>query len=88
MLYIIAYDIAHRKRLARVAKVLKMYGVRQQKSVFACEIRAEQLAQLTQKLRAIIRPLQDKVRIYRMCETCCTMSALQKVITEEEGLFY
>jgi CRISPR-associated protein Cas2 len=76
MLYLVAYDITHRRRLARVAKILKRYGVRRQKSIFLCEITPEQLALLLVQLRTAIRPSTDKVRIYRLCETCCTMSAL------------
>jgi len=35
---IVAYDIADERRLARVAKIVKDYGVRVQKSIFEVSV--------------------------------------------------
>lgn len=50
MNYLIAYDICNAKRLVKVAKCLRRYGLRQEKSVFVCNLEKRQLTSLCNEL--------------------------------------
>ena len=50
-MYLIAYDISDPRRLRRVAKLLNRFGVRIQKSVFACDIDDRRYGDLKRRLR-------------------------------------
>lgn len=65
MRYLIAYDIADDQRRDDVATLLSGYGPRVQLSVFECDIPApREAARLRARLREIIEPAEDQVRIY------------------------
>lgn len=70
MFVLVAYDIANRKRLYRVAKLMEDYGTRVQRSVFECRLDADELAGLLMRVKDIIKKREDKVQIYHICETC------------------
>ncbi|MFP4393444.1 MAG: CRISPR-associated endonuclease Cas2 [Desulfohalobiaceae bacterium] len=55
----------------KVAKVLKGYGQRLQKSAFECpELSERRFLQLKDKLEGLIDHTQDSVRFYRQCKGC------------------
>ncbi len=64
MLTIIAYDIAHPKRLKKIADTCKDYGARAQYSVFECHLEADQLDRLWQRLTTIANPEEDRLVAY------------------------
>lgn len=65
MLYLITYDIADDRRREDVATLLSGYGPRVQLSVFECDLRSRrEAASLRGKLRALIDPIEDQIRIY------------------------
>jgi CRISPR-associated protein Cas2 len=65
MRYVIAYDIADDRRREDVATTLSGYGPRVQLSVFECEVRTRlDQAALQAKLRELIDPVEDQVRMY------------------------
>lgn len=67
--YVIAYDIADDGRREDVATLLSGYGPRVQLSVFECDVRSRQeSADLQGKLRALIDPVEDQVRLYPLDE--------------------
>lgn len=67
MLYLIAYDIADDQRREDVATLLSGYGPRVQLSVFECELpNSRDAAKLRGKLRELIDPVEDQVRIYSL----------------------
>ena len=68
--YVISYDIADDARRLRVARVLEGYGERVQRSVFECYLDERQLARLKRQVGKAIRPEEDSVRFYRLCEGC------------------
>lgn len=71
MFYVVTYDISDDRRRTKVAKILEDFGDRVQYSVFEMELaRAEQLADLRQRLEAVIDPRVDGVRIYFLCQGC------------------
>src|SRR5258708_71513 len=62
--YVIAYDIAHPKRLRRVARLLERRGVRCQYSVFLFRGTAAELTALLDELAGLIRPAEDVVQAW------------------------
>lgn len=60
-LYIVAYDIADRKRWRRVFKLMKGYGAWLQLSVFQCRLTARRRVELAARLEAIIHHSEDHV---------------------------
>jgi len=80
MIYMICYDIASPRRLSRVARVLEDFGVRVQYSFFQCEISAERLRELKQRLLKEIHLKEDSLFIYPLCEDC-----LRKARTDGKG---
>lgn len=67
---IVAYDIAEPRRLLKVAKVMKDYGLRVQKSIFEVEVSERQFREMKMRAEAIIHPLQDGVKYFPLCDRC------------------
>jgi len=65
---IVSYDIADEKRLRKVALCLEDYGQRVQYSVFECYLTESQLNRLNTRLKKLIEPEEDKLRLYILCE--------------------
>lgn len=59
-------DADGKRRLRHVAKILKNYGQRVQKSVFECRIDRSQLEELEAELVETIDEDEDSLRIYRL----------------------
>jgi CRISPR-associated protein Cas2 len=70
MQMVIAYDIAHPRRLQRVAKVLKDYGLRVQNSIFEVEISPATFRELRQRTEALLDPMEDGVKYFPLCGRC------------------
>ncbi len=83
MFYLVAYDIANPKRLAKVAKTMKNYGVRVQKSVFECDLNEKLFLEMKIKVDRILDFSVDSVRYYALCERCAHRVELSGV-----GLLY
>ena len=71
MLVLITYDVATKtphgkRRLQRIAKICLNYGQRVQNSVFECIVDSTQLVELKSKLKNVIDPQEDTLRIYRL----------------------
>jgi len=67
---IVAYDIAHPRRLNRVAKIMKDYGVRVQKSIFEVEVDNKRFAEMKRRVRDVILESEDGVKYFPLCEKC------------------
>jgi len=65
--WLIIYDICDDKRLSNVAKVLKNYGVRVQKSVFELEAGENIVKTIRSKINTIIEN-EDFVVYFNICE--------------------
>lgn len=63
------YDICDERRLAKVAKIVKDYGNRVQKSVFELHIKPIVLRQMHSKINGVINPFEDSMRYYVLCES-------------------
>ncbi len=70
MLVLVAYDIANQKRLHRVARLMKSFGTRVQRSVFECSLSRTRLESMTSLLNQTINPRYDRVHIYLICQSC------------------
>jgi len=70
-LYVIAYDIPNDRRRTKVLKTLRGFGKWTQYSVFECFLSAKELVLLHERLRKVIRPDEDSVRFYPLCQACC-----------------
>ena len=68
--YLVLYDIADNRRLARAAAIVLDYGVRIQRSVYEVRVSPRTLALLKQRLAAIIDPGKDGIKIFPLCESC------------------
>ena len=67
---VVSYDIVDDKRRARVAKVLSDVGSRVQFSVFELDVNPERLSVCLDKVKAVIDPTEDSVRVYGLCQRC------------------
>lgn len=67
---IAAYDIADPKRLARVAKIMKDYGVRVQKSIFELAVTRQVFSEMKGRIERVIEFDEDGVKYFSLCERC------------------
>lgn len=71
MFCLVCFDIVEDRARARVAKVLKEYGKRVQKSVFECSaLSEERFLKLRARLEDLIDSSEDTVRYYFLCRSC------------------
>lgn len=63
-LWLVSYDIAHPRRLQRVARLMEKSGVRVQYSVFAMQEDSHAISGIKNALSELIKPTEDDVRIY------------------------
>lgn len=70
MFLIVSYDIRDDRRRVKIAKKMLDYGTRVQFSVFECNLNSAQLTGMQKNLASLIKPEEDTIRIYQLCETC------------------
>ena len=89
MLYLIAYDIADPKRLARVAKICMRYGIRVEKSVFECDLKQETFDMMWSHLTLTINADEDALISYRLTQKeINSVKIVGKVQRHQKRLFY
>ncbi|RIZ69186.1 MAG: CRISPR-associated endonuclease Cas2 [Methylococcales bacterium] len=64
--FLICYDICDPKRLRRVHKTIRDFGIPVQFSVFLVELKQDELTRLVEKLNSLINVLEDKVSFYHL----------------------
>jgi len=69
-LVIISYDIQDDRVRTRLAKKLKDFGTRVQKSVFEADINEKELTRLLKLLNSIVLEKDDSIRLYQICAAC------------------
>ena len=67
---IVAYDIAEPRRLNKVAKVVKDYGVRVQKSIFEVDVDGRRFTEMKTRVEEVIEASEDGVKYLPLCEKC------------------
>lgn len=70
LFYLLTYDIADPKRLAKIAKAMEAIGERVQDSVFEAYLDAAELGRLLKKVEKIINLKEDSLRVYLLCGAC------------------
>ena len=81
MITLITYDITEPKRLTRLHKFLKEFGLNTQKSVFECDIDDEAIKKIRVYCRDNLDIEDDSVRIYKICNRC-----INKVVLSGKGM--
>lgn len=61
MLVVVAYDIADKRRLRRVMRLMENYGSRRQKNVFECNLNERRFLALRSKMSELIDPEDDRL---------------------------
>ncbi|MEU4376715.1 CRISPR-associated endonuclease Cas2 [Pseudonocardia alni] len=90
MIVVVAYDITDDSRREDVAMLLSGYGPRVQLSVFECEVRTPALLRdLKARLRDLVDPLEDQVRLYPMAKQSFAERAIigARVVEERADYF-
>lgn len=68
---LVAYDIAHERRLVKVAKILGDYGVRVQKSIFEVSIPSRRIMETMKgRIEKVIDHDEDGVKYFPLCGKC------------------
>jgi CRISPR-associated protein Cas2 len=74
---IVAYDIADPKRLNRIARIMKEYGHRVQKSIFEADIDERRFAEMRRRVEFSMVREVDGVKYFPLCDRCAdTLVAL------------
>lgn len=66
MYYILAYDIAHPKRLPKMLKLCRQYLNWIQKSTFEGELTTSQFRELCSKIKSIVKREEDSVIMFEI----------------------
>jgi CRISPR-associated protein Cas2 len=67
---VVSYDIVDDKKRLQIAKLMKNYGERVQKSVFECRLDDRRFLKLKLEIEKIIDWEEDSVRFYTLCAGC------------------
>ncbi|MCG6659403.1 CRISPR-associated endonuclease Cas2 [Halomonas campisalis] len=62
--WLVCYDIRDSRRLRRVHRCCRHWGMPLQRSVFACALKAEDLGVMIEELRSLMDEGEDDVRLY------------------------
>lgn len=67
---LVCYDTPSTKRRNKIIALIEKYGARVNYSVFELSINDTKLKALENELLKIIKPKEDSLRIYHICENC------------------
>lgn len=81
--WLVCYDIAERKRLVRVFKLLRTKGIPIQHSVFLVQASATEMQTLESMVEQIIESNLDDVRFYRIPIHCHKVMVGRHLMTED-----
>jgi len=81
--WLVTYDIADPRRLARLFKYLKKQGVPVQYSVFQVEASATKMATLMVKIASMIHPKADDVRAYCLPDNLWQATLGKSILVED-----
>ena len=86
-LYLLAYDIAHPRRLGKVHRILKKQGLPVQYSVFTVVMKRPRLLRLLELIEQQIENKADDVRCYRLSGHTDTVTLGRQFFPEDVMLF-
>jgi CRISPR-associated protein Cas2 len=86
---LIAYDISDARRLQKVAKIMKDYGIRVQKSIFEADVNEHRFKEMRKRIQSVITPEEDGIKYFPLCGRCSdTIITYGKDIpTEHQGSY-
>jgi CRISPR-associated protein Cas2 len=89
MLIVVSYDIEKDRTRTRLAKKLKDFGPRVQKSVFEADVGEEELQTLRVILGKVKLGEEDSIRLYQFCAACDDKITIWGVgeVTEDEDYY-
>ena len=70
---VVVYDIPDDKRRVKLSNFLEGYGHRIQLSVFECFISLDEMRQLHEKVKKLVKPAEDNVRFYWIATEAVSM---------------
>ncbi|MUG97252.1 CRISPR-associated endonuclease Cas2 [Scytonema sp. UIC 10036] len=76
MLVLVVYDIPNDKKRTKLSNFLEGYGRRVQFSVFECFLSLEEMRQLYEQVKKLVKPAEDNVRFYWISQ-----EAVSRVLT-------
>lgn len=85
--YLVAYDIADPKRLARVHSTLKKQSLPVQYSVFTVVLTHKALQRLLERIGTLINKREDDIRCYRLPENSAADTLGQQYFPGDVMLF-
>ena len=86
---LVVYDISSDKRRTRLHNKLLDFGTPVQYSVFECLLDAKELARMKKATLKVIKPKEDRVRYYYLCQGCLKKVEITsgvEVLSEEETM--
>ena len=88
MFVVVSYDVVDDRKRTKIAKAMKSYGDRVQKSVFECRIDDWQFLKMKQSLEKIMDMNEDSIRYYFLCKGCIERIEISGwgTVVEEDGL--
>lgn len=90
--YVVAYDIPDDRRRNKIGSMLEAYGRRVNYSVFETQFKSDaQIRQLENKLLKFLKPKEDSVRFYNICENSLSKSwslGEEGAPFEREAIYY
>ena len=81
--WVVTYDIANPRRLARLFNLLKKQGVPIQYSVFLVEASASTMNSLVEKMAKIVDEQADDVRAYRLPASIWKVAIGQSILPDD-----
>ena len=73
--YVVAYDIPNNRRRKKIGDALEAYGKRVNYSVFEIQVKSNsKKRKLESELLEILKPKEDSLRFYHLCESCVSKS--------------
>ena len=67
---IVAYDIANPRRINKIARIMKDYGKRVQKSIFEVSVSEREFARMKERTEKQMELSEDGVKYFPLCEKC------------------
>ena len=88
MFVVVSYDVVDDRKRTKIAKAMKSYGERVQKSVFECRIDDQQFIRMKKTLESIMDMNEDSVRFYFLCKGCVDRIEISGwgTVTQDENL--
>ena len=88
MFVVVSYDVVDDRKRTKIAKAMKSYGERVQKSVFECRIDDQQFIRMKKAVESIMDMNEDSVRYYFLCKGCVDRIEISGwgTVTEDESL--